>query len=113
MVGDNDCIEENAIIPNADRIEVGSNVYIGPYAVFYCALADIKIGNYVIIGPSVTIMTGDHRTDVVGKYMMDVNDKAKLLQNDLPVVIEDDVWIGYTDTYIKNSHPIVVITKKG
>ena len=41
-----------------------------------------------------TIITGDHRTDVVGEYMKSVGDDEKLPENDKDVVIEDDVWIG-------------------
>lgn len=41
-----------------------------------------------------TIITGDHRTDVVGEYMKSVGDDRKLPENDKDVVIEDDVWIG-------------------
>lgn len=73
-------------------IELGSDVYIGPHAMFMSAISNIKIGNKVLFGPHVTIMGGDHRTNLVGVYMFDVKDK--LPENDLDVVIEDDVWIG-------------------
>ena len=48
------------------------------------------IGNKVILGPNVTIMGGDHNYRWVGKYMYDVKEGG----TDLPVVIQDDVWIG-------------------
>ncbi|MEN9523131.1 MAG: hypothetical protein RL065_1508, partial [Bacteroidota bacterium] len=51
------------------------------------------------MGPNVTIMTGDHRIDVIGKYMYDV--KEKLPENDVDVVIENDVWIGANATILK------------
>ena len=53
----------------------------------------------MIFGPHPTIITGDHRIDVVGKYIMDSNEK--LPENDAPVVIEDDVWIGANVTILK------------
>lgn len=73
-------------------IEIGTDVYIGPRAKFMTAISSIKIGNKVMFGPGVTIMGGDHRTNMIGSYMFDV--KEKLPENDLDVVIEDDVWIG-------------------
>ena len=45
-----------------------------------------------MFGPNVTIMGGDHNISQVGQYMFDV--KEKLPENDLPVIIEDDVWLG-------------------
>lgn len=73
-------------------IELGSDVYIGPGAKFMSAVSIIRIGSKVMFGPGVTILGGDHRTDVVGAYMYDVHEKS--LGNDRDVVIEDDVWIG-------------------
>lgn len=75
-----------------ESIELGNDVYIGPGAKFMSAISSIKIGNKVMFGSGVTILGGDHRTDVVGEYMWDV--KRKLPENDQDVVIEDDVWIG-------------------
>lgn len=75
-----------------DTIEVGDDVYIGPGACFLASESYIKLGNKIMFGPNVTIMGGDHNTSQIGKYMYDVHDK--LPENDLPVIIEDDVWIG-------------------
>lgn len=54
-----------------------------------------------MIGPQVSIITGDHKIDTVGKYMVNVSDDEKVPENDLPVVIEDDVWIGANSTILK------------
>lgn len=75
-----------------DHIELGNYVYIGPHATFMAAISTIKIGNKVVFGPHVKIMGGDHRTNVIGKYMYDVKEKQP--NNDLDVIIEDDVWVG-------------------
>jgi acetyltransferase-like isoleucine patch superfamily enzyme len=82
-----------------ENVEVGSDVYIGPRATFMAAKSSIKIGNKVLFGPNVTIIAGDHRTDVIGKFMYDVHEK--LPENDRDVVIEDDVWIGANATILK------------
>lgn len=72
-------------------IEVGNDVFIGPGA-YFSSITKITIGNKVMFGPFVTIIGGDHNTSQIGKYMFDVNEK--LPENDLPIIIEDDTWIG-------------------
>ena len=74
------------------NIFIGNDVFIGHGANFSSSESEIKIGSKVMFGPNVSIITGDHNTSVIGEYMFDV--KEKLPENDLPVVIEDDVWIG-------------------
>ncbi len=74
------------------NIEVGDDVFIGPGAVLSATESKISISNKVMFGPNVTIMGGDHNTSVVGKFMYDVKEKRP--EDDQPVVIEDDVWIG-------------------
>ena len=86
------------------HIELGNNVFIGDYASFIASIAYIHIGNNVMIGPNVTIRGGDHRTDVVGKYMVDISEKEKLASNDKDVFIDDDVWIGCNVTILKGVH---------
>lgn len=72
-------------------IIVGDDVYIGPGACF-SAVKGITIGNKVVIGPNVTIIGGDHNTSVVGRFMYDVKEKRE--NDDLPIIIDDDTWIG-------------------
>ena len=80
-------------------ISVGNNVFIGPKAFFSSPDSTITIGNYVMFGSSVTIVGGDHNTSTIGQYMAQV--KYKKSDNDLPVYIEDDVWIGACSTILK------------
>lgn len=82
-----------------ETIEVGNDVFIGPRAQLSAPQSRIVIGNKVMLGPNVTIMGGDHNTSQVGRFMFDV--KEKLLENDLPVIIEDDVWVGAGATILK------------
>lgn len=92
-IGFNACGHEN--------ISIGSHVYIGDGARFLCTMASIIIGDYCMLGPEVMIITGDHRTDVVGKYMFDVTEK--LPENDQPVHIERDVWVGARAIILKGT----------
>ena len=96
----------NVVIPHDVRffnynIELGNNVYLGSENVFMCKNAPIIIGDNVMLGPNVTMITGDHRIDVVGKYMVDVKEDEKLPENDLPIVLKGDNWIGANATILK------------
>lgn len=72
-------------------IRIGSDVYIAAGACF-SALKGISIGSKVMFGPNVIIRGGNHNTTVLGRYMFDVHEKKE--ENDQPVAIEDDVWVG-------------------
>jgi len=73
-------------------ITIGNNVYIGPNTNFSSSGTYLSIGNKILFGPNVTIVCGNHNTRIIGKYMFDVHQKD--IKDDLPVIIEDDVWIG-------------------
>ncbi len=75
-------------------IHTGNDVYIGPGALFLATLSHISIGNKVLFGPKVSIIGGNHASHIVGKFLYDYTPADKLSLNDLPVVIEDDVWVG-------------------
>lgn len=82
-----------------NNLSLGNNVSIPRYAHIFCTDAPLTIGNNVIFGPSPTIVTGDHRIDVIGKPIFLSYDK--LPENDVPVIIQDDVWIGAHVTILK------------
>lgn len=81
------------------NMSVGDGSSIPKGSTFYCTEAPLTIGKKVIFGPHPTIITGDHRIDVVGKFIIDSHDKLPL--NDAPVIIEDDVWTGANVTILK------------
>ena len=81
-------------IAGKENIYFGDDIYIGPEALIYTTKAKLIFGSHITIGPRLTIITGDHRTDVVGEYIKAVDDNHKLPENDQDVIIEDDVWIG-------------------
>ena len=82
-----------------ENLTVGNNVSIPRYAHVFCTDAPLIIGNNVIFGPAPTIVTGNHRIDVIGEAIINVKDK--LPENDSPVIIEDDVWVGANVTILK------------
>lgn len=75
-----------------ETISIGSDVFIASGAFFSATHSYIEIGSKVMFGPNVTLMGGDHNTSTIGQYMYDV--KVKKVGDDLPIYIEDDVWIG-------------------
>lgn len=81
------------------NLSVGDGTSIPKGSTLYCTEAPLIIGRKVIFGPNPTIITGDHRIDVIGQYIMDSHEK--LPENDAPVVIEDDVWCGANVTILK------------
>lgn len=82
-----------------ENLSLGNNVSIPRFAHIFCTDAPLTIGNNVIFGPAPTIVTGDHRIDVIGKPIF--FSLEKLPENDAPVIIEDDVWIGAHVTILK------------
>lgn len=78
------------------NLSVGDGTSIPKGSTIYCTDAPCTIGKKVLFGPNPTIITGDHRIDILGKYMADVTVEEKFVDGvnvyDLPVVIEDDVW---------------------
>ena len=84
---------------NLENVFCGDNVSLGSDNLFLSSNAKVRIGDNVMLGPRVTIITGDHRIDVVGTPMIKVTEK--LPENDQDVVFEGDNWIGANATLLK------------
>lgn len=80
------------------NISIGNNVQIGHRCIFQSTHGLISIGNHVMFGPEVHIHGGNHITNIVGKYMDEIEKKS----NDGVVVVEDDVWIGAKAIVLEN-----------
>lgn len=87
------------------NLSVGDGTSIPKGSTIYCTEAPCVIGKKVLFGPHPTIITGDHRIDLVDKYIADVTVEDKFVGGenpfDQPVVIEDDVWCGANVTILK------------
>ena len=54
-----------------------------------------------MFGPGVTVVTGNHRIDIPGKYIIDITDQEKREEDDQPVIFEGDNWIGANAIILK------------
>lgn len=86
------------------NIAIGDRTEIGPRALFWTTRAKIIIGDDVIFGPGVTIITGDHPTNIKGRTINSINDEEKPPCCDQDVVIDNDSWIGCNVTILKGVH---------
>lgn len=102
------CGKNVSIKPSTSNIKgikncsFGDNVRIHPYATIFTTDAKLFIGNKVALGPKVTIMTGNHITNVIGTFMWDVHTKTEGYDKD--VVIEDEIWVGSNVTILSGAH---------
>lgn len=83
------------------NILVGNHVNIGPNATFTCTKAKVRVGDHVMFGPHVCVITGGHRMDLVDKYMDELRDDEKLPENDVDILFEGDNWIGANAVILK------------
>ena len=95
-VGSNFKFGYNSEFSDHRLIEIGNNVFFGLNTIINTTVP-IKIGDDVMFGRSVTIMGGDHKMNEVGKAMRYVKTGGK----NLPIIIENDVWVGSNVTILK------------
>lgn len=83
------------------NVYVGNYVSIGANCLLLSTRARIIIGDYVMFGPNVSVITGNHRIDVIGKRMYEVKDTDKRDCDDQNVTFMGDNWIGANSTILK------------
>jgi acetyltransferase-like isoleucine patch superfamily enzyme len=86
------------------NIRIGDYVFIGQGASFIASVSYIEIGDKVFFGPNVTIRGGNHSTHIIGKLMADYSLEDKLMTDDEPVIIANDVWVGTGAIILKGVH---------
>ena len=84
-----------------ENIEIQDHVSIGNNCSFITKCAKVIIYSHVMFAPGVTVITGGHRWDVVGKYMDSIVEKDKNADDDEDVVFKGDNWIGANVTILK------------
>ena len=99
--GSNVRVPKGCSFSGIENISIGNNVALGYGLKVLSTRARLVIGDDVMFGPNVTIVTGDHRIDIPGRTMISLTDKDKLPENDQDVVLEGDNWIGANSTILK------------
>lgn len=78
-------LDRNVNILDWNKISIGNNSGFGMNS----RIGSVKIGNNVMMGPDCLILTKNHNFSDINVPMC-----KQGYQNDKPVVIGDDVWIG-------------------
>ena len=84
-----------------NNVHLGSDVSLGERNVLMCTRAKIYIGDHVMTGPGVTMITGGHRIDLQGRPMTSITNDEKLQENDQDIILEGDNWIGANAIVLK------------
>ena len=79
-------------------ISIGDDVFIGPGAHF-SSLKGIEIRDRVMFGPNVTMLGGNHNSELNGTAMRFNEEKRE--SDDEAIVVEEDSWIGAGATILK------------
>jgi acetyltransferase-like isoleucine patch superfamily enzyme len=87
----------DSVFPSGGKMQVGNHVFIGKNALFG---GEIYIGNNVMFGPNVALLAANHIFAVRGKSPRFITPLPG--QNNKPIVIEDEVWIGANVTITGN-----------
>lgn len=82
-------IERGCKLSNPKSISLGNHIYVNYQTVLGATTqAELKIGNYVIIGPRCFFITAMNRYD---DWQKPIKEQPKVHQS---IIIKDDVWIG-------------------
>lgn len=83
------------------NVSIDNDVSLGSNMCIMCDRAPVVIKDHVMFGPNVTLVTGNHRIDVIGKYMTEIRNEDKLPENDEPIIFEGDNWVGANAIILK------------
>ena len=80
-------------ISHPENMWVGDDVSLGEDFCALNVLAMIRINSHVMFGPGVTVVTGNHWVNVVGKYMTEVTNEDKFDE-------ANGIWINPYDARV-------------
>ncbi len=86
-IGEGCAMDHSLRLAHPDRIRLGKYVHLG-VGVYLNGQGEITIGDHVIFGPEVAVLTSTHNFKQATKIPYDEIDLLK------PVIIESFVWIG-------------------
>lgn len=106
-LGDNSKICSSCDITPPQNVFIGDNSVIGSRCLLWTTNAKIVIGDYVIFGPQVSCISGNHVTDQIGKHICEYTDEDKKrygAKYDADILVDDGVWIGANVTVLSGAH---------
>lgn len=99
--GSNITLGNNLHLHDVRNIILGNNISIGSRACIICSRAKVIINDNVMFGPQVTLITGGHRTDIIGRHMISISDSEKNKDDDKDIVFHGDNWVGANVTILR------------
>lgn len=99
--GSNFSIGRHYIIEGIKNVSIGDNVSLNDNLTILSTRAKVVIGDDVMFGPQVALITGDHRIDIPGRTMISISEHEKISDNDQSIVFEGDNWVGAGATILK------------
>ena len=87
-----------------ENISALDDVSIGQDCLFMCTRAQIILGNHIMFGQNVTVITGGHRIDVIDKYMREVRSEEKREEGGKSIIFDGDNWIGANSIILRGVH---------
>ncbi|MFT8705463.1 sugar O-acetyltransferase [Bifidobacterium aquikefiricola] len=92
---------ENVSVQAPFNCDYGKNIHVGDnflsnYNLTVLDIAEVRIGDHVMIGPNVNIFTVTHP--------LDAKKRREYLAKAVPVSIGNDVWIGGSATVLPGVH---------
>lgn len=101
--GSNFRIGHTSHIKGYNNIKIGRDFFAGPFLYINTnEISSITIGDDVMIGPSVKIISGNHITDYIYGPMNQSPPKKQ--GHDKGIIIESDVWIGVNTIILDGAH---------
>ena len=88
-----------SIFKGLNNIYINNDVHIARYADIYSTKAKVYIGSKTDIAPYLKIISGNHRSDMIGHFMFDA-DYPKKDDDDKDIIIEGDSWLGINVTIL-------------
>lgn len=91
----------NSKISGWKNVHIDDHVSIGSNCEFLTTKAKIVLKDHIMFGPNVMVITGNHRIDILDKFMCDISDDMKRPEDDQDVIFEGDNWIGANAIILK------------